>query len=132
GPMGMMGAHPVMKALDKDGDGELFADEVTEAARSLDRLDTDRDDMVSAAELAGEGGFGRGGFGRGPRDASGGYDKTPKPTELRNEDGAGDITDMDHFRELSYQGEEVMIDTHLADLEFVKFQIEAADSDAPQ
>ena len=134
--MGMgVGTHPLMKALDQDGDGELFEDEVTQAARSLDRLDVDGDDVVSAAELAPTGGgFGPpgGGFGRGSRTGGDGYDKTPKPSELRPEDGAGDIADMAHFRELSYQGEEVMIDTHLADMEFVKFQIEAADSDQPQ
>lgn len=127
-----MGTHPLMKALDKDGDGELLEDEVTQAARSLDRLDLDGDDIVSAAELAptrGGGGRPRADFGRG---GGGGYDKTPSPKELRAEDGAADIADMSHFRELSYQGEEVMIDTHLADLEFVKFQIEAADSGEPQ
>lgn len=132
---GMMNDHPLMKALDKDGDGELFDDEVAEAARSLDVLDRDNDDVVSAAELSprrsGRGGFGGfGGFGRGGDND--GYDTTPKPSELRPEDGAGDIADMAKFRELSYQGPEVMIDTHLADMEFVKFQIESADSDEPQ
>lgn len=129
----MMGSHPLMKALDKDGDGELFEDEVRDAASSLDRLDKDDDDIVSADELANRGGGGGfGGFGRGSRDSGGGYDTTPLPTELRPEDGAGDIPTMAKFRELSYQGEEVMIDTHLADWEFVKFQIENADSDDPR
>tara|TARA_R110002094_G_scaffold16941_5_gene28485 strand:- start:288 stop:2729 length:2442 start_codon:yes stop_codon:yes gene_type:complete len=128
----MMAGHPVMKALDKDGDGELFEDEITQAARSLDVLDTDDDDVVSAAELSNRGG-GRGGFGgRGRGSREDGYDVTPSPSELRPEDGTGVVKDMEHFRELSYQGEEVMIDTHLADHEFVKFQIENADSDKPQ
>ncbi|MFT7537831.1 MAG: hypothetical protein ACI85K_003792 [Hyphomicrobiaceae bacterium] len=133
GPPGMggMSSHPLMKALDKDGDGELFGDEITQAARSLDRLDVDDDDIVSAAELSSRRG-GRGGFGRGSRDRTDGYDTTPSPSELRPADGTGVVKDMAHFRELSYQGEEVMVDTHLADQEFVKFQIESADGETPQ
>lgn len=129
----MMGAHPIMRALDKDGDGELFEDEVRDAANSLDRLDKDDDDYVSSDELSNRrsrGGFG--GFGRGSRDSGGGYDTIPSPAELRPEDGAADIPTMVKFRELSYLGEEVMIDTHLADWEFVKFHIENADSDDPK
>lgn len=122
-----------MKALDQDGDGELFDDEITQAARSLDRLDVDDDDVVSAEELSSRGrGRGRGGFGRGSRDGDDGYETTPSPSELRPADGTGIVKDMTHFRELSYQGEEVMVDTHLADQEFVKFQIESADGEQPQ
>jgi hypothetical protein len=127
----MMAGYPLMKALDKDGDGELFEDEITGAARSLDRLDVDDDDVVSAGELSSRR-SGRGGFGRGSRDGSDGYETTPLPSELRPADGTGVVKDMTHFRELSYQGEEVMIDTHLADQEFVKFQIESADGEKPQ
>jgi len=134
GMFGMMGGHPVMRALDKDGDGELFGDEVRDAASSLDRLDTDDDDFVSRDELSGRrrgfGGFG--GFGRGSRDDGGGYDTTPTPEELRPEDGAANVHTMAKFRELSYLGEEVLVDTHLADWEFVKFQIESADGDDPK
>ena len=126
---GMMGDHPVMKALDKDGDGELFEDEVTQAARSLDVLDVNGDDIVSVSELSTRR---SGRFGRGPREAIDGYETTPKPSELRSEDGAAVVRDMTHFRELSYQGEEVMVDTHLADQEFVKFQIESSDGEYPQ
>jgi hypothetical protein len=137
GPGGMFGRggdHPVMRALDKDGDGELFDDEVRDAASSLDRLDLDDDDFLSRDELSGRrGGFGGfGGFGRGSRDNGGSYDTTPRPEELLAEDGAADIHTQEKFRELSYQGEEVLVDTHLADWEFVKFQIEAADSDDPR
>jgi len=130
----MMGSHPLMKALDKDGDGELFDDEVREAARSLDRLDLDDDDMITSDELSSRGGGrgGFGGFGRGSRDSEGGYETTPLPTELRPEDGAANVHTMAKFRELSYQGEEVMIDTHLADWEFIKFQIESADGEKPE
>lgn len=131
----MMANHPVMKALDKDGDGELFADEVTGAAASLDRLDLDDDDMLSREELqpsrGGFGGPGRGGRGGRRGEDGDGYDTTPRPEQLRAADGTGQVHTMAKFQELSYQGEEVMIDVHLADQEFVKFQIENADSDEP-
>ena len=129
----MFGGDPVVRALDKDGDGELFEDEVTDAPRSLDRLDRDDDDVLTMWELEGErGGRGRGGFGRPDRGGSAGYDGTPSPEELRPEDGRATVPDRDTFRELSYQGKEVMVDTHLADQEFVKFQIEDAAGDAPR
>ncbi|MCB9876417.1 MAG: hypothetical protein H6835_02355 [Planctomycetes bacterium] len=141
GPMGMMGAHPVMAALDLDGDGELFDDEVTDAARSLLKADRDGDGVVSAEEMRPT----RGGFPGGPggppgMGGPGGFggrggerpDHVLQPDELEFDDGAATIGDREAFHALSYQGEEVMIDTHLANLEFVKFQIEAADSDAPR
>ncbi|MEC8251592.1 MAG: PEP/pyruvate-binding domain-containing protein [Planctomycetota bacterium] len=137
GPGGMFGGDPVVRALDKDGDGELFDDEVTDAPRSLDRLDLDDDDLLTPRELEGErgdrgrGGFG-GGFGRPDRGSAAGYDGTPDPEELRVEDGRATVPDRATFRELSYQGQEVLVDTHLADQEFVKFMIEDADGAAPR
>ena len=137
GPGGMFGGDPAVRALDKDGDGELFEDEVTDAPRSLDRLDRDDDDVLTRWELEGEReergrGF-PGGFRRGDRGERGeGYDVTPSPEELRPEDGRAEVPDRAAFQELSYKGKEVMIDTHLADQEFVKFQIEDAAGDAPQ
>ncbi|MGC6489182.1 MAG: PEP/pyruvate-binding domain-containing protein [Planctomycetota bacterium] len=137
-PGGMFGGDPVLRALDKDGDGELFADEVTDAPRSLDRLDLDDDDVLTPRELTGpSSGRGRGGFpggfgGRGDRTEDDGYDGTPTPEELRPEDGRAEVPDRATFQELSYQGQEVMIDTHLADLEFVKFQIEDAAGESPR
>ncbi|MEM7387274.1 MAG: PEP/pyruvate-binding domain-containing protein, partial [Verrucomicrobiota bacterium] len=46
-------------------------------------------------------------------------------------DGTTIIPDRETFEELSYQGLEVLRDTHLEDLQFVKFQIEGADTDRP-
>ncbi len=139
GPGGMFGPEPVMRALDKDGDGELFEDEVTDAPRSLDRLDRDDDDLLTLWELEGEragrerGGFPGGfNFRRGERGEGGGYDGTPSPEQLKPEDGRATVPDRATFLELSYKGQEVLVDTHLADQEFVKFQIEDAAGDAPQ
>lgn len=137
-PGGMFGMDPLLKALDKDGDGELFEDEVTDAPRSLDKLDQDDDDVLTQWEIEGErGGFrdgfpggGRGGFRRGGGEA--GYDGVPMPEELKPEDGRATVPDRATFHALSYQGKEVMIDTHLADQEFVKFQIEDAAGEAPR
>ena len=47
-------------------------------------------------------------------------------------DGATIIPDRATYRELSYQGKDVLIDDHLEDLEFVKFQIENLDTNHPE
>ena len=47
-------------------------------------------------------------------------------------DGASTIADRNTFEELSYQGSEVLRDTHLADLEYVKFYILNADTTSPE
>ena len=47
-------------------------------------------------------------------------------------DGAVSIPDRETFKELSYQGLDVLIDAHLEDLEFVKFYIIDSDTDHPQ
>ncbi len=52
------------------------------------------------------------------------------PVEFK--DGTAIIPDRKTFREMSYQGEDVSRDTHLTDLEFVKFQIESLDSGYPE
>ncbi|MCR9243893.1 MAG: PEP/pyruvate-binding domain-containing protein [bacterium] len=133
-PPGMNSGDPIVAALDLDGDGELFEDEVTGAAKTLDRLDTDDDDVLTRAEMfvRSSGAMARIFAGGMRRDAGGHYDGIPLPSELRREDGAGEVPDMATFREFSYRGKEVMIDTHLADLEFVKFQIESADEESPR
>ena len=51
--------------------------------------------------------------------------------EIDFHDGSVSIPDQTIFQMLSYQGEEVFIDVHLEDLEFVKFYILDADTDNP-
>ncbi|MCA8961838.1 MAG: hypothetical protein KDC38_15040, partial [Planctomycetes bacterium] len=141
GPPDMGRMDPIVAALDKDRDAELFDDEVTDATISLRKLDRDGDGMLSAEELRPRfgrggppGGRRRGGFG-GPGGFGGDEPREGgalEPTELDPEDGAAEIPDRAKFVELSYQGEEVMIDTHLAGLEFVKFQIEGAGTENPK
>ena len=140
GPPGMGHMDPLVAALDKDRDAELFEDEVTDAAISLRKLDSDGDGALSSEELrprlgrGGPGGF-RGPGGRGPggfRGPGGGEERegeTPEPSELDPKDGAAEIPDRAKFEEFAYQGQEVMVDTHLAGLQFVKFQIEGAGRD---
>ena len=73
------------------------------------------------------GGFGRGG--RGSREPSG-----PRldPEQIEFKDGAATIPDRETFKKLAYQGPEVMIDTQLTGIEFVKFQIERTHTQNPQ
>jgi hypothetical protein len=51
--------------------------------------------------------------------------------QVNIDDGANSIPDHDTFSLLSYQGSDVVIDTHLRDLEFVKFYIIDAHTDKP-
>jgi hypothetical protein len=54
GPGGGQGRppmHPVVRALDRDGDGTLSADEIKNAAEALKSLDGDGDGMISPEEL---------------------------------------------------------------------------------
>lgn len=52
--------------------------------------------------------------------------------EVDFRDGVVAIPDRATFQALSYQGMDVLIDTHLEDLEFVKFYILESDTDNPQ
>ena len=78
--------------------------------------DTDQDGVDDLTEMADP-------IQRGPLNPA-------KRIEFRN--GTARIPDRNTFRELSYQGDQVAIDTQLKGLEFVKFQIENANGDNPQ
>ncbi|MBL9127532.1 MAG: hypothetical protein JNL97_07795, partial [Verrucomicrobiales bacterium] len=52
--------------------------------------------------------------------------------EIAFRDGTASIPDRATFKELSYQGDQVAIDVQLKGLEFVKFQIEKADTPRPE
>ena len=128
---------PVVRALDADGDGVVSAEEMEAAPERLRALDRNGDGVLSGDEMLprfgpgggrGDRGSRRGGFGGFGR---GGGGPRLSPAELPDEIGEADVPDRTTFERLSYQGEEVMIDTHLTGLEFVKFQIENATTDTP-
>jgi len=64
-PFGRRGPppSPLFEALDRNGDGELSADELDEAVAGLLTLDRDGDRNLSTNELQPERGGRRGGFG---------------------------------------------------------------------
>jgi hypothetical protein len=81
--------------------------------------------------------FGRRGRRRGGRRGPGGRFRPgedgpvrrQEPEEVTFEDGTGTVPDRATFDKLSYQGAEVLIDTHLDGLQFVKFQIDRTDAE---
>ncbi len=89
----------------------------------------DAQDRPPRGGFGGPPGGGRGGFGRfgdqptGPR---------LNPEDLKFEDGVASIPDHKTYQKLSYKGDEVMIDTFLAGLEFVKFTLDKAETDERQ
>lgn len=193
------GSIPLIAGLDRDGSGDISAEELAGAASSLRSLDTDSDGIVSAPEmLPAGGGPGRGGRGGEPGgrpgggrpplpvlqaldldssgdlsaheiaaatpslaalDADGSGSLSPSemlpqltprmgmrpagpdsretaielklPDELDLETGAATIPDRETFERLSYQGQQVMIDTSLIGLEFVKFVVTGAETESP-
>ena len=136
GPGGMLRAIPLVNALDSDGSGSLEAAEIEAASTALASLDSDSSGALAESEfLPSRGGRGRGGrgLGRGPGAGPGDVAAELKqPHELTPEEGAATIPDRATFEKFSYQGEEVLIDSGLRGLEFVKFVITEANSDAPQ
>jgi hypothetical protein len=133
---------PVAIALDTNRDQVISAEEMEAAADSLKKADANGDGKIGRDELMPSlggrgGGKGRGGprGPRGPRGPGGrgpggpgdggtpGMERIP-PGQLPFKDGVGSIPDLATYEKLSYQGPEVMVDTHLADWKFVKFQIE--------
>ena len=135
GPGGMI--IPVMAALDEDKDGVISASEIQNAEKSLTALDKNGDGKIDNNELRPSFGSpggrssskGRGGSRRGDRagrDGRGGEPRIERipPEQLEFNDGVGAVPDLATYNKLSYQGPQVMVDTHLADWKFVKFQIE--------
>ena len=140
GAEGFLMRLPLMSALDQNRDGKISPEEQEGAPGALAKLDTNQDGRIEMRELApprpprgGRGPGRRGPGGRGP-----GFGPQPEnvdrqsPDEIEIKDGAATIPDRAAFEALSYQGEDVMIDTHLAGNQFVKFQIEGADGDNPE
>ena len=128
---------PVMAALDEDKDGVFSTSEIENAEKSLIALDKNGDGKLDINELRPSFGSpggrssskGRGGSRRGDRagrDGRGGETRMERipPEELEFNDGVGAVPDLATYDKLSYQGPQVMVDTHLADWKFVKFQIE--------
>jgi hypothetical protein len=79
--------HPVVAALDADGDGALSADEIKRAAESLKALDKDSDGKLTGDELRPRGGAGgrgpQGGAARGPAGPGGpGGRQRPEPGQV--------------------------------------------------
>ncbi|MDA1231384.1 MAG: hypothetical protein O2856_11470, partial [Planctomycetota bacterium] len=147
-------APPVVEAIDKDKDGVISAEELKNSQASLTALDENKDGEIAGEELVpkffrggpgrfggpvGGRGGGRGGFG-GPGGGPGGGFGGPgggsgekiAPEQLEFKDGVSEIPDEEMFHKLAYKGPEVMIDTFLADLEFVKFTLNDAASDQRQ
>jgi hypothetical protein len=126
GPRMPMPPVPLMTALDKDGDGTLSAEELASAPQALKTLDKNGDGELTMDEMRPE-------FGGGRRGGRGGPDVPRQdPADIEFKNGTAALANMDSFHKLAYQGSEVLIDTHLADWEFVKFQIERADTEQPQ
>ena len=129
---------PVVEAIDKDKNGSISPAELADSPTALRKLDKNNDGQIAGAELLPDFGSGgrRGGGGRGGRRGFNpfGESRTERlsPAELKSNDGAAEIPDDAAFHKLSYKGPEVMIDTFLADLEFVKFTLDDASSDKRQ
>jgi len=134
GPGGPPEVPQVVQVLDADASGALSAAEIAEARESLEILDSNADGSLASSELesAQRGGFGGGPGGFGGRRGGGQASRLQQPEEVQPNDGVAVIPDRETFRELSYQGEEVLIDSGLRGLEFLKFLITGVESDQPK
>jgi len=70
---GGSGNHPLLRALDINGDGSISAEELEEASESLLSLDKNKDGVISGNELRPD----RSGRGRGPLNANEGERNGP-------------------------------------------------------
>ena len=129
-----------MKRFDLNNDGQLSPDEGAIGIEVI-ALETFSDTQFSEREIRqmystqpdgfdrrGGGSRGRGGFG----GFGGGSSRRLNPEEVEFRDGAATIPDRETFKKLSYQGLEVLRDTHLVGLEYVKFNVENANTAHPQ
>lgn len=129
-----------MKRFDLNNDGQLSADE--EAIRvEVIALESFSDTQFSEREIRqmygvqGDGFDRRGGRSRGGggfRGFEGGSGRRLNPEEVEFHDGTATIPDRETFKKLSYQGLEVLRDTHLAGIEYVKFNVENVGTTQPQ
>ena len=131
---------PEMKRFDLNSDGQLSADE--KAIRvEVTALETFSDTQFSEREIRQMYGVQGDGFDRrggGPRGWGGfrgfgsGSGRRLNPEEVEFHDGTATIPDRETFKKLSYQGLEVLRDTHLVGLEYVKFNVENVNAAHPQ
>ena len=71
GPRRFMRFNPIFGALDTDGDGELSKGEIKNAAKSLRRLDANKDGQITMEEVRPDFGGGQGGIEGGRRGEGG-------------------------------------------------------------
>jgi len=126
----------ILGAIDQDGNWMLSAEEIALAGWRLLALDKNNSGSLINQELVmpesnfggrfGGGGFGGGGFGN-SRNSN-----FTDPADMDPRDGLASLPDRESFEGLSYQGEDVSIDTGLISLEYVKFIITGANTGNPQ
>lgn len=131
-PSSFISSFPLTAALDSDGDGVISTKEIEAATISLKKADKDRNGKLQADELMPRVDRRSRSKGRSNRrtqpvrrnnERETRLERIP-PEKLSFEDGVSNIPELSTFEKLSYQGPEVMVDTHLANWKFVKFQIE--------
>ena len=131
---------PEMKRFDLNNDGQLSADEKAIRVEVI-ALEAFSDTQLSESQIRqmygvqGDGFDRRGGRSRGGggfRGFGGGSNRRLNPEEVEFHDGTATIPDRETFKKLSYQGLEVLRDTHLVGLEYVKFNVENVGTRQPQ
>lgn len=124
------------KRFDLDKNGELSTTEKELMVRII-RIESGRGIQFSEDQIrqmqsgSSDRSRGRGGFGR-RRGSSEPTGPRLNPEQVEFNDGTDTIPNRETFKKLSYQGTEVLIDTQLMGLEYVKFQIENTHTQKPQ
>ncbi len=126
----------ILGAIDQNGNWMLSAEEISNADWRLLALDKDNSGTLINKELVMPessfgGRFGGGGFGSG-RFGNSRSNNFPDAADIDSRDGLASLPDRETFERLSYQGEDVSIDTGLISLEYVKFVITGANTGNPQ